>query len=165
VRDRRGFTLVEVILVVVVAAIAVPSIMMLFTESVRSGSDALLLGTASRLAEDLMEEIRTRKWDENSPDGGGTAPVRSGVLGPEAGEMRASYDDIDDFSAITEQTPPRDAVNAVMQEFSGYSRSVAVEYVNDALVPSSGPTDHKRVTVTVSCGAGRVDLVTIISNH
>ena len=162
---RYGFTLVEIILVVVIAAIAFPPIMMLFAETVRRSADANLMGKASRLAEDLMEEIRTRKWDETSPDGGGRTSTPSAVLGAETGEVRASYDDVDDFAAITNQSPPRDALNAVITECSGYSRSVAVEYVDDALAPASGPTDHKKVSVTVSCAAGKVELTTVVSNY
>lgn len=164
-RPRSGFTLVEIILVVVVAAIAFPPLMMVFTETVRRRADANLMGTASRLAEDLMEEIRTRKWDETSPDGGGRTSSPSAVLGAEAGEARASYDDVDDFAAITNQSPPRDAVNTVMDGLSGYTRSVAVEYVDDALASAAGPTDHKKITVTVSCAAGGVELVTVVSNY
>ncbi len=164
-RRRSGFTLVEIILVVIVAAIAFPPIMMLFTEMVRRGADANLIGTASRLAEDLMEEIRTRKWDETSPDGGGRTSSPSAVLGAETGEARASYDDVDDFAAITNQSPPRDAVNALMEGFSGYARTVAVEYVDDGLAPAAGATDHKKITVTVSCAAGSVELVTVVSNY
>ena len=164
-KNRGGFTLVEIVLVIVVAAIAFPPVVLLFTESVRGRANAQLMGTASRLAEDLMEEISTRKWDETSPSRGGRTSTPSPTLGPDTGEARASYDDIDDYAAITSQSPPRDAADNVMGGLSGYSRSVAVEYVDDSLSPAGGPTDHKRVTVTVSCGAGSVELTTIRSNY
>ena len=54
-----------------------------------------------------------------------------------------------------------------MSEFSGYTRSVTVEYVKETFVPplEGGPTDHKKITVTVSFDGGAVSLTTIRSNY
>ena len=169
-RGRVGFTLIEIVLVIVVAAVAIPSIMLLFSESVRGSAEVHQLGTASRLAQDLMEEIRTRRWDENSPDGGGWTSSPSATLGVvDAGETtRVRYDDVDDYAAIIGQSPPRDALDQVMSEYPGYARSVVVEYVDDAFLPPTDPTvltDHKRITVTVSFAGGEVSVVTVRSNY
>jgi Tfp pilus assembly protein PilV len=66
-RRARGFTLVEVVLILVIAAVSLLPLSMLFaTTSIRSG-DAHNATVAAQLAEAKMEEIAA---DKNSPTRG-----------------------------------------------------------------------------------------------
>ena len=165
-RDRRAFTLVELILIIVVAGIAIPPLALVFYEGVQKSSDTYLISTSSQLAQSLMEEIKARKWDENTPAEGGKSASYS-TPGADPSETRPTYDDIDDYDGIS-NSPPRDALDQPLPEFSGYTRSVEVEYVDCSgvvFVAAGGTSDHKRVTVTVSCAAGSVNLVSVFSNY
>jgi prepilin-type N-terminal cleavage/methylation domain-containing protein len=67
VRASGGFTLIEVVLVVAISAIAILPLSMLFANtSIRSG-DARIATVAAQLAQTKMEEIAA---DENSPTRG-----------------------------------------------------------------------------------------------
>ncbi len=169
-KRNKGFTLVELILIIVVVGIAMPPLALMFYEGMQRSADTNLTSTAAQLANSMMEEIKTRKWDEKTPDEGGKAEP-SLILGPDSdgpSETRPTYDDIDDYAEISNQSPPHDALDQPIPEFSGYTRSVEVEYVecSGVVFESAGePSDHKQVTVTVSCAAGSVRLVTIFSNY
>lgn len=166
-RRDKGFSLIELVLIIVVVGIAMPPLMMVFSEGMRKRSDSDLISTSSQLAQDLMEEIKTRKWDKNTPDEGGKA-TPSTTLGQDGGETRVTYDDIDDYAEIMNQSPPHDALDQPLTEFSGYTRNVDVIYVElvgDQFVEAPDTSDHKQVTVTVTSHAGSVSVVAIMSNY
>jgi MSHA pilin protein MshD len=169
---RGGFTMIELILIIIVVGIAVPPLIMVFAESMNRRADSDLVGTSAQLGHSLIEEIKTRRWDENTPAGGGRTGTRTpeGDLGPDLGENgRAKYNDVDDYSDINGQSPPEDCLGSPMMEFAGFTQSVAVEYVKPSgtsFVPTSPDgSDYKRVTVSVSSAAGTVEVVTIMTNR
>ncbi len=168
-RENKRFTLVELILIIVVVGIALPPLAFVFYEGLQKSTDTYLTSTAAQLANSMMEEIRTRKWDEKTPDEGGKAAEPYSVIGTDPSETtRPTYNDIDDYDHISNQSPPHDALDQPIPEFSGYTRSVDVEYVDcvgGVFVTAGGTSDHKQVTVTVSCAAGSVGLVSIFSNY
>ena len=61
--------------------------------------------------------------------------------------------------------PPEEIVAFAWQRLAYFKVPRYIEYVDDLLSPAAGPTDHKRITVTVSCAAGSVELVTVVSNY
>lgn len=54
--NERGFSLIEIILTIVILAIAAGGVLSVFTEGVGRSSDPLLLGRAVHLAQERMEE-------------------------------------------------------------------------------------------------------------
>lgn len=103
--------------------------------------------TAFSLADDLIEEIKGKSFDETTrpfptTDPSSLTPADS--LGPEAGEKYKDFDDIDDFNNHV------DTVSAPHAE--NYNVSCSVVYVNgdnpDNI--SFTPTFYKKVTVTVT---------------
>jgi Tfp pilus assembly protein PilV len=66
-RPEAGFTLIEIVLIIVIAAIAVLPLSMLFANSSIRSSDARNATTAAQLAQAKMEEITA---DKNSPSRG-----------------------------------------------------------------------------------------------
>ncbi len=160
---EKGFTLIEIIMIIVIVAIAIPTLLVLLGQGAKQGVYAELEIVATNVGQALMEEIRSNRWDENSPipPGAYTSP-----LGPEVGEARtactgspSTFDDVDDYNGYTETC-----------SWGGPSYTTGVElcYVNatDLNTCVAGPTDYKRIEVTVSNpNIGTVELVTVVTNY
>ena len=158
-RDERGFTLVDLILVIIIVAIAIPPMLALFIQVVSGSTFGVTVSRANALASTLREEIQSKKWDES-------APPPSLILGPETGESRAIFDDVDDFDGLDE-SPPRDSQGAILAGFTGFRQQVSVCYVanTDFDTCIGGPTMYKQVTVTVTGPEGRTtQLATVIAS-
>ncbi|MCZ6479651.1 MAG: hypothetical protein ACE1Z6_11585 [Candidatus Methylomirabilales bacterium] len=158
-RDERGFTLIDLILVIIIVAIAIPPMLTLFIQAVSGSTFGVTVSRANALASTLREEIQSKKWDES-------APPPSLILGPETGESRATYDDVDDFDGLDE-SPPRDSQGAILAGFTGFRQQVSVCYVanTDFDTCIGGPTMYKQVTVTVTGPEGRAtQLATVIAS-
>ena len=159
--SKRGFTLIEIIMIIVVVSIAIPALLILVGGEAGRGVESEIRVTATNVAKQLMEEIRSKRWDENSPIPPGTASTLGIDAGETAGDL-STYDDIDDYIAGAPDVSVGDVT---------YSRNVAVSYVNsDALNTTvAGPTDYKRIQITVTAPAtnwnSSVVLTTVMSNY
>lgn len=150
--------MVDLILVIIIVAIAIPPMMTLFIQVVSGSTFGVTVSRANALASTLREEIQSKKWDES-------APPPSLILGPETGETRAAYDDVDDFDGLDE-SPPRDSLGAILASFTGFRQQVSVCYVSNTDFDTciGGPTMYKQVTVTVTDPEGRAtQLATVIA--
>lgn len=157
-RDERGFTLVDLILVIIIVAIAIPPMLALFIQVVSGSTFGVTVSRANALASTLREEIQSKKWDHNDP--------WSVILGPETGESRAIFNDVDDFDGLDE-SPPRDSQGAILAGFTGFRQQVSVCYVAETDFDTciGGPTYYKQVTVTVTDPEGRAtQLVMVITS-
>ena len=164
-RDQRGVTLIDLIITIIILAIAVPPMVGVFITSTRNSTFGVTMARANYLASNLMEEIRSKRWDENT--GAASLPLVS-----ESGETRATYDDVDDFNESDgtglDESPPKDSQGANMSGYTGFRQQVSVCYVADTAVNTclgSGTSNYKKITVTVTDPQGRVTpLVTLISS-
>ena len=161
-RDQRGVTLIDLIITIIILAIAVPPMVGVFITSTRNSTFGVSMARANHLASNLLEEIRSKRWDENT----GAASV---TLGPDTGETRATYDDVDDFHGLNE-TPPKDSQGVTMGGSTGFRQQVWVCYVASTAVATpcigSGTTsNYKHITVKITDPQERVtELVTLISS-
>ncbi|MEE8282053.1 MAG: hypothetical protein V3R47_00865, partial [candidate division NC10 bacterium] len=162
-RNQRGITLIDLILVIVLLALAIPPMVMLLIQGTRQSTFGVTMTRANGLGSTLLEEIRSKRWDEN----GGAA---SATLGPETGETRATYDDVDDFHGLND-SPPEDSLGTDMAGSTGFRQQVSVCYVDpDATPPpppldtclGSGTSNYKRITVTVTEPEGRTTQVVTV---
>jgi len=151
---RKSFTLVEIIAVIVILSLAIPTLLMMFTQANLNSITTESVSKASYYAEALMEEIRSKRFDEND-----NSPW-SNSLGPDGGEVsRSDYDDVDDYNGYKDSP------------LSGYTRSVSVEYVKlngTRWQSASSRTDYKRVDVSVSRDDkifGPVNLIVLVSGY
>ena len=186
---EKGFTLIEIIMIIVIVSIAIPALLFIVAEGTKQGVDAELRVTAINVAQQLLEEIKTKCFDETSVSG--TTCIQtaaaSTTLGPEAGEVMLSlYNDVDDFNDLAPAslgTPP--CTDTFPINNVSFTRAVDVCYVtgvpptpdlNTCLGSKSGctwtgatPTDYKKITVTVtapsSSGGGSVTLTTLVTNY
>jgi MSHA pilin protein MshD len=159
---QGGFTLVETVIVIVLVGAMMAGMTSLFITNVGNSYRPYLRQKALAVANAFMDEITHKRWNECTPVGGGVINTGTGLcpdgitaipaIGPD-GETRSTYDDIDDYNAITAQTPPRDSSGAVMPAYTGYSVDVSVTRPGGAWnsVPAA---DVRLITVTVTSTTG-----------
>jgi prepilin-type N-terminal cleavage/methylation domain-containing protein len=145
---RTGFTLVEVLIATMLVGLAIAALVAA-NSSFTMVNDA---GADLSTAEFLVEQIRelTTMLPVADPDPNGTAWT---VLGPEAGETLAGYDDVDDFDGAS-YSPPISAGRTSLTAFAVFRQQITVEKVNPSNFTEAwndaDTSNFVRVTVTVS---------------
>jgi MSHA pilin protein MshD len=160
IKSIKGFSLAEILVSVVVITVALVPLITVLGQGVKRGKDPQRITVAQMLAQDLMEEIMCKKFDEDP-----TNPDTTARLGPDSLETRPgnptnrNYDDVDDYDGYTDGwtladplIPPKEVDGTEMTEYINYFRSVVVDYVSETNLDliSTSITRFKRVTVTVS---------------
>ena len=169
----------ELVLGIVVFAIAMSLFISLIVPQARQSADPILQVRASELAQSLMSEIVSKSFDENSARGGGAercneAPnpdcTASNALGPD-GESRATYNDVDDYDGINQpgaaiQNSSGSAISLDGNNlYEGFTANIIVFYdddmdgINDAISKGATYTGNVkliRITVTTPTGEAMV---------
>ncbi len=154
-RRRRGFTLLEVSLAIVIVGTGALAILAAQQAFHRQNDWAQRTGTAMLLANELRELTLT--LPRHDPITG------TDTVGPEAGETSiADFDDVDDFAgavtsgfgAGTVSDPPVNALRQSVNEMAGWSQFIEVENVLPSDISATSPqalgtTDLLRVRVAV----------------
>ena len=119
-------------------------------------ADPLIYARAVQLAQDTIEAIMTRKFDENTPPGGvphcdaGGAPACAGVTAGDSG-----LDDVGDFNGMNDSTSaPPFLINVTVAD-AGAELSLA-------------SAAARRITVTVSipsAGVAMIGLPVVLSTY
>jgi MSHA pilin protein MshD len=138
--SARGFTLIEVIVLIVVLSAALAGVLLVFQNTVRSSADPQLYKQALAVAEGLLDEILLSSYDPLPGTG-----------------ARANFDDVDDYAGYTTAGGMKDINNNPIAGLTAYNVSnvaVAVVTLNDAGATLTPVTEAKRVTVTVTGPAG-----------
>ncbi len=130
---QRGFTLIELIVTIVVTAIALTGLGVGLLTASRNSVDPVISMRAATLAQAYLDEILSKRFDEQNGLGGVTRcneagqPACSIMMGADAGEARATYDDVDDYNGLNE-SPPRDAFGNDQALYDGFRVQVSVNY-------------------------------------
>lgn len=156
---------------IVLMGVAIPPLMTMWADTAWRSGKAESSADAGFYAQELMEEIKTKAYDEKKLDDSG--PPWSSSLAAD-GESYPNFDDVDDYNNYSDAPA------------SGYARQATVAYIqlsgNDWIacgVGSCAPqalTDcstcdqccYKRVTVSVSRNdnvVSNLSLTTIVSGH
>jgi len=138
---QAGVTLVELLVSIVVVAIAAGTILGLLAQTTAASADPMIRHQASAIAEAYLEEILLRPFDD--PDGA------------DGEGSRAAYDDLDDYDGLVD-AGARDQFGNPMPGLDGYTVSVSV--VPSAALPGVPGGDAYRVDVNVSRGTD-IDLL------
>ena len=124
---RRGFTLAEAMLAVVVLSIAAAGVLLPFSSGAIVRAEGMRRTLSATLASDLIEQIIVKPFHD--PDGS----VYDYNPGPDAGETSVGeFDNLDDFHGYSEpQGQVKDAGGVVFTDsnYVNFSRSVSCEYV------------------------------------
>jgi len=158
-RSRQlGISLIELVIFIVILATALTAITLVYITTIRHSADPLVRIKSVELAQLTLNEILLKKYDENTPVGGGCvehAPTRctSGdiaatntTFGPDTGESnRTQYDDVDDYTdklycgsnvstartacpALTCETLRDEAGIDISTQYSGFSVCTKVSF-------------------------------------
>ena len=130
---QSGVTLIELVVSIVVVALAAGAVLGVLARSVETSADAMVLSQAVSIAEGYLEEITLKPFVD--PDG----------VEPEAG--RAAFDDVADYDGLVD-VGARDQFGNPIPALAGYTVRVTVS-ASGALtgVPNA---DAKRVDVRVT---------------
>jgi len=171
--SKKGFSLIEIIMIIVVVSIAIPALLILVGGEAQRGIEPELRITATNVAQQLMDEIMTKCWDETATTAAncsGTVAYTNLGIDDETLGVLSTYDDMDDYAAVG-------GVPAVTVGGVSYSRSVQVCYVPDTALNSISPcvilgstgTNYKRIAVTVTAPGtnwgSSVVLTTVMTNY
>lgn len=154
-RSRTAFTILEATLSILIVSVMLCAAMSLVSAYGRTRSSRQDLSRAMLLAQQLMSEIIQCSYSD--PTTGST------TFGPESGETRANYDDVDDYNGLSE-SPPVTRSGTAIPGFTGWSRSVQVSYVDPATPTTVISTDKgvKRIVVTIKSPTGKVQTLTAL---
>lgn len=98
---QRGVTLVELVITIVIVSIAMVASLRSFSVISGKSSDSLIQSRTLDLAQIYVDEIMAKNFDEGTGVGG--IPAYSGTCRiTDDGEVRADYDDVDDYNGIDE---------------------------------------------------------------
>jgi MSHA pilin protein MshD len=136
-------TLIEaVISIVIVATMLVAAVSALgsFARARRSQFDRCAGGTLTR---GLMSEILQARYLEPGVD------VWFGLDDGESADVRSAWDDVDDYNGLSE-CPPKTKSGTAITGAAGWTRQVAVAYVQPDNPNQTSSTDTGLVRITVS---------------
>ena len=102
---RRAFTLIEATVAILITSMACSALMLSLTSATTTTDDAVRRYMANGIAQTMLDEITGMRYMEL-----GGSPYDSGLAAgsdEQSGTGRSIYDDLDDYSTITNQ-PPKD---------------------------------------------------------
>ncbi len=150
VHPNKGFTLIELTVSLALIFIAVTPMAYFFTKGSTISKETEVTTQCLVLAQDLMEEIISKNFEETP-----------GSFGREAGESlsnRINYDDVDDYDGWGPNNAP-ECINGALMDGSGnlpsYSylrRSVSCQNAANTdfdTIVADGSSDFKKIEVTV----------------
>ncbi len=127
-----GVSLVELLLSIVIIAIAASAVLGVLSTTTNRSADPMVRHQAAAIADAYLEEILLKPFTD--PDGA------------DGEAARADFDDVDDYDGLAD-AGARDQFGKSIAALAGYSVSVAVS--SSAALPSVPAADALRVDVNV----------------
>lgn len=134
---ERGATLIELVVSIVVIAIAAGAVLGVLSRSVGRSADAMVLAQAVAIAEAYLEEIALKSFAD--PDG------------TDGEALRTDFDDVDDYDGLVD-AGTRDQFGAALAPLASYTVTVTVA-ASTALAGVPG-ADAERIDVRVTHPGG-----------
>ncbi len=131
--SQRGVTLIELLLSIVIVAIAASSVLGVLSMTTGSSADPMVRHQASAIAEAYLEEILLKSFTD--PDG----------VDGEA--VRANFDDVDDYDGLSD-AGARDQFGNAIGTLADYTVTVSVS--SSSALPLVPAADTLRVDVNVT---------------
>ena len=136
IQRQSGTTLIELVIAIVIIAIAASSVLMVLSTSIAHSADPMVRHQAVAIAEAYLEEITLKSFAD--PDG---------VDGEASRDL---YDDVNDYNGLVD-AGARDQFDAAIADLSDYTVSVAV--TASSALPSIASTDLFLISVTITHSA------------
>ncbi|WP_273204144.1 type IV pilus modification PilV family protein [Marinobacter subterrani] len=151
-RFQSGATLVELVITIVIISVAIAGVVGAFALITGRSADPLNQTRAVALAQIYMDEILSRRYDEDTPVGG--SPREPGCTINTEEANRADYDDVDDYNAINNAVPANAEGTALGADYGNFRVSVTVECAGDEIgLPLE--EDAKRIDLLVTDPSGQ----------
>lgn len=167
-RSQAGLSLVELIMFIIIVSVGVAGILSVFNLTTQKSADPQVRRQMLAVAEALLEEVEFKPFtlcdpdDPNAATAVTSANCTGGTGGPndesklplgfEAGETRATYDNVSDYNGLS--LSPASDINGNL--INGYSATVSV---TQQQIEASVPLDASlRITVTVTHGGDSLSL-------
>lgn len=132
-RNRKGFTLIEILIALVILSMGIAMLITMFAV----GMDGVVVNQvrtqATNLAQELMDEIMGKEFRDPNP---ANRPEWGYSAGDE-GNYRSKWDDVDDYSAWKSKNPPLDISGNELTLYNDFTRSVSVFFVDGSLTAQS----------------------------
>jgi len=123
-KSSQGMSLIEMIITIVIVSVAMVASLKSFSVLTGRSTDTMIQTRTLDLAQLYFDEILTHRFDEASGVNG--VPTYTGACRiTDDGESRSNYDDVDDFDAVSGETPALiDA--SIAADYSGFLVSIDV---------------------------------------
>jgi hypothetical protein len=154
-RPTSAFTLVELAIMIAVTGAVLLGLVFAFHEKARLLEADRNARFASLLADDLMNEIRSRNFSEPNS----TTNIQESL-------PRRNFDDVDDYAGWV-HSPPQTIEGTDMTNFAGFTHRVIVTNVWPGNLESgvASTTAFKRITVIVSNKSVCVSNCSVMSKY
>jgi MSHA pilin protein MshD len=162
-RHSQGFTLIEIVITIVILG-AVAGILVPFFNAIVHSPDPVIRERAISLGQAMMDEIMAKRWDKNTPMGGGpicteespnlttrpklidacvTKATTATSLGADGQTDRTLYDDVDDYNRWYEEDSFKDPTDDTKTfAMPGYELRVSVRYIVSKPDPTTNSIDQ-----------------------
>lgn len=158
-QGQQGMTMIELVISIMIISVALVATVNGMMPALSHNADPLWRDKSIKLAQLYIDEVLSKKYDETSSTGGSDSLSASSfinnpncaTLGPDAGENRNEYDDVDDYHGLSD-TPPRLQSGISLSNYVGYSAAITVSCDGNTVASSGGTAnDHaKKITVVIS---------------
>jgi len=170
-RNQRGFTLIEIVVGIVVLAVALTIVSGAFLPQASKTTTQMYQIKATALGKRIMDQVLIRYYDDASTSSGGFIRCGETVLTSvpfpcssdlgiekDRGEVSSapdSFNDVDDYNVYChDQTgyDPSAALGYFTDKYPGYGLQICVSFAADKFDPTLGTGDidvAKRIQVTV----------------
>jgi len=156
-KHNRGFTLIEMIIGIVVFAIAMTMMTSLILPRAKQSIDPIYQVRAAKLANSLLDEIKGKEFDENSNTSLGlgrcdeSSNPCSTTLGADGTETRDSFNDVDDYHGLEVDGLLLNHTTQSYQDlYKNYALTVNVIYDGDYDGVADSSRKAKLITITVT---------------
>ena len=136
-RRQAGTTLIELVIAIVIIAIAAAAVLGALSTSIGQSADPMVRHQAVAIAEAYLEEIALKSFDD--PDG------------TDGEASRDLYDDIDDYDGLVDNGA-RNQFDVALPDLDDYT--VSVDVTSSSALPGIASTDLYRIDVTITHSAG-----------
>mgnify|MGYP003632676196 CR=1 FL=1 len=162
VNKKAGFTLIELVIGIIVFSIALTMFTSLIVPQAIRSVDPIFQVRAAELGQSMLNEITSKSFDETSDrNGSGTlcdaACIGTINLGPDTGESRVNFDDVDDYHNLPvtygdiKNSFDHSTVLNGTNLYAGFSLKITVVYDADMNgEPDTVVGNTKLITVTVT---------------
>ncbi|RBM60465.1 MSHA biogenesis protein MshD [Vibrio paracholerae] len=163
---KRGFTLVEMIIVIVVLGVALVGVTTSLYPRSKQSAEQVLSVKAAELGRAVLDEVLGRAFDQHSGPNGGlpecvlivttgrTLCTEPSLLGKESEASNTEFNDVDDYITLSPISVTDVLGSDISSEYQRFTVSIQVFYVSDnsgqfSATTATERTHYKRIALVI----------------